>query len=250
MTRIEAVTFDVGKTLMFSPEPDLRRRRRSELKKWLRRHGAAVERERLGGVVTYGEWLVLELREEDALTAADRAAEHVAATLALALSGDERRELAGLLERLHDASRYRPAEGVAEALRSLRTQGVRLGIVSTRGSRSGRMTMRYLERRGLASFFDRAAIAWSDEVGCAKPDPRIFLAALRGLGVPPQRAAHVGNNRLADVLGARRVGMMTVRYAGVTDSDAEGPEADAVIRHYDELSVALGLSPTVERRAA
>jgi HAD superfamily hydrolase (TIGR01549 family) len=250
MRRIEAVTFDVGKTLMFNPEPELRRRRRSELKKWLRRHGAAVDRERLGGVVTYGEWLVLELREEDARTAADRAAEQVAAALVLALTGHERRQLASLLDHLSDASCYRPAEGVLDALRSLRAQGVRLGIVSTRGSRSGRMTMRYLERSGLASFFEPAAIAWSDEVGCAKPDPRIFLAALRGLGVPPQRAAHVGNNRLADVLGARRLGMVTVRYAGVTDSDGYGPEADAVIRHYEELAAALGLSAAVERSAA
>jgi putative hydrolase of the HAD superfamily len=250
MRRIEAVTFDVGKTLMFSAEPDLRRRRRSELKKWLRRHGAAVERERLGAVLTYGEWLMLELGEEDPRTTADRAAEQVAAALALALTGDERRDLAGLLERLSDASRYRPAEGVADALQSLRAHGVPLGIVSTRGSRSGRMTMRYLERSGLASFFEPAAIAWSDEVGCAKPDPRIFLAALRGLGVSPWRAAHVGNNRLADVLGGRRLGMMTVRYAGVTDSEGDGPEADAVIRHYDELAAALGLSAAVERRAA
>ena len=249
MRRIEAVTFDVGKTLMFNPERDLRRRRRSGLKKWLRRHGAAVERERLGEVVTHGEWLMLELREEEPHTAADRAAKQVAAALGLALTVEEFRDLASLLERLNDASHYRPAEGVAGALRSLRTQGIRLGIVSTRGSRSGRMTIRYLERCGLASFFEPAGIAWSDEVGCAKPDPRIFLAALRGLGVRPERAAHVGNNRLADVAGARRLGMMTVRYAGVTDSAGEGPEADAVIRHHDELAVALGLSGA-ERRAA
>ena len=235
---------------MFTAEPELRRSRRSELRKWLRRHGAGVERERLRRLVAYGELLMLELREQGARRVADRAAERMAAALGLAVSAEECRELGRLLERVSGASSYRPVQGVAQALGALRAHDVRLGIVSNRGSRSGWMTMRHLEHSGLASFFTPAAIAWSDEVGCNKPDPEIFLAALRGLGVPPQRAAHVGNNRLADVLGARRLGMMTVRYAGVGDSDGAGPEADAVIEHYDELPAVMGVAAAGERLAA
>jgi HAD superfamily hydrolase (TIGR01493 family) len=49
-------------------------------------------------------------------------------------------------------------------------------------------------------------VVTSAEAGAAKPDPRIFALALERLGVPPDRALHVGD-RDADAEGARRIGM-------------------------------------------
>ena len=43
---------------------------------------------------------------------------------------------------------------------------------------------------------------------------------------------------------------VTVRYAGVGDSDGAGPEADAVIEHYDELPAVMGVAAAGERLAA
>jgi putative hydrolase of the HAD superfamily len=43
----------------------------------------------------------------------------------------------------------------------------------------------------------------STVVGIAKPDPRIFDLALDALGVPADRALHVGDTPGADVDGAR-----------------------------------------------
>lgn len=48
------------------------------------------------------------------------------------------------------------------------------------------------------------------DCGVAKPDPRIFEAAARQLGLPPQSVLHVGDDALADAVGARAVGMQAV----------------------------------------
>ncbi|BBD80845.1 HAD family hydrolase [Aerosticca soli] len=45
------------------------------------------------------------------------------------------------------------------------------------------------------------------EVGCAKPDPRIFHVAARRLGVAPDELLHVGDDPWHDVHGARAAGL-------------------------------------------
>jgi putative hydrolase of the HAD superfamily len=47
-------------------------------------------------------------------------------------------------------------------------------------------------------------------VGVEKPDPAIFHRALEVLGVPPERAIHVGDTGWADVAGARAAGVRPV----------------------------------------
>jgi REG-2-like HAD superfamily hydrolase len=50
----------------------------------------------------------------------------------------------------------------------------------------------------------------SAEVGCDKPQPEIFLAALSKAQVKPEEAIHIGDQYEADVLGAQGVGMKGV----------------------------------------
>jgi putative hydrolase of the HAD superfamily len=52
-----------------------------------------------------------------------------------------------------------------------------------------------------------SAIADSTCVGCTKPDPRVFRAALDELGVEPARALFVGDSLPRDMAGARALGM-------------------------------------------
>ena len=46
--------------------------------------------------------------------------------------------------------------------------------------------------------------------GCAKPDPRIFLAACAALQVDPAQAVYVGDDPLLDVDGAQKAGLRAV----------------------------------------
>lgn len=65
-----------------------------------------------------------------------------------------------------------------------------------------------LEEIGLASHFQVSLAA--HRFGCAKPDPRIFLAACAALEVAPGQAIYVGDDLLADVQGARAAGLRSV----------------------------------------
>ncbi|MEO8012355.1 MAG: HAD family hydrolase, partial [Dokdonella sp.] len=65
-----------------------------------------------------------------------------------------------------------------------------------------------LERIGLHGHF-RFSVSAS-EVGVAKPAPDIFHHACERLGIAPEHVLHVGDDPLADVVGARDAGMRTV----------------------------------------
>jgi HAD superfamily hydrolase (TIGR01549 family) len=234
LTHVDAVTFDVGRTLLHDSDRESTRVEQRALKQWLQNHGV-VEKERLRGVLAAAgrAWSDADVGTPRVAT---KAADGILDSLGLQVTDAERARLRGLMA---DIYRERPrgaAEGAADALRRLKEHGIELGIVSNRGARPGRFVMRQLEANGLAGFFDPVAIIWSDEVGFSKPDPRIYLSCLRALAIPPERAVHVGDKKVKDVAGAR-----------IHDDHKDGPEADTVIFHYRELAPVLGLSGSVPR---
>jgi putative hydrolase of the HAD superfamily len=52
-------------------------------------------------------------------------------------------------------------------------------------------------------------VACSETEGVGKPDPRLFELALARLGVPPERAAMVGDSLASDIAPAKRLGLRT-----------------------------------------
>jgi len=97
---------------------------------------------------------------------------------------------------------------------------------------------------GLAHHF--AASVAAPELGVAKPDPAIFLAGCRLLGVAPEEAVYVGDDVLLDVQGAQRVGMRAVwmnRNASRKHVE-HGVIPDAIVRNFDELLDWLGCEHT------
>jgi FMN phosphatase YigB (HAD superfamily) len=67
-------------------------------------------------------------------------------------------------------------------------------------------------------------IVTSCEVGSAKPDAEIFLAASRRVGVPPGEILHVGDRWDLDVEGAQRAGFGAALYRGLWSSYGPGEE--------------------------
>jgi putative hydrolase of the HAD superfamily len=92
-----------------------------------------------------------------------------------------------------------------------------------------------LQTIGLARHFEASVAA--PQLGVAKPDPAIFLAACRLLGVAPQEAVYVGDDVLLDVQGAQRVGMRGVwmNRNGSNKHVEHGVVPDAIVRNFDEL---------------
>lgn len=96
------------------------------------------------------------------------------------------------------------ALGTQAALGRLRSAGLRLGVVSN----SDGQVEAALRAAGLRDCFD--VVIDSALFGAEKPDPAIFRAALRTLGVEPHEALYVGDLYEVDILGARAAGMEAV----------------------------------------
>jgi putative hydrolase of the HAD superfamily len=133
---------------------------------------------------------------------------------------------------------------VAAALAQLDDAGVRIGIVCDVGFTPSPVLRRHLKSHGVLDHFDHWS--FSDEVGVFKPDPVIFRHALDGLGIDdPARVAHVGDLRRTDVAGAKGMGMIAVRYAGIYDDPGyasigtEHVEGDVVVTDHADLVAAL-----------
>ena len=244
---VEAVTFDVGSTLLADLKGEERRQESRALKHWLKDHGLREREDRRRVLaVAARSWSVGDL--EDA-TVAEKVADVIVASVPVHVVESERRKLVALVTDIYTDGPYEAADGIHRVLRRLKSRGIALGIVSNRGARPGRLMTLQLEAHGLMEFFDRRAVIWSDEVDASKPDPRIYLACLRALGVPPNRAAHVGDVKAKDVAGARDLGIKTIRYTGIRDDFSGGPEADVVISSFEQLEDALSLpSPAKARR--
>lgn len=92
-----------------------------------------------------------------------------------------------------------------------------------------------LQAIGLAHHFQVSVAA--HQFGCAKPDPAIFHAACRELGVAPGEALYVGDDVLLDVHAAQRAGLRAVwlNRTGSTRHLEHGVTPDAVARNFDEL---------------
>ncbi|KAJ4756215.1 Haloacid dehalogenase-like hydrolase domain-containing protein 3 [Rhynchospora pubera] len=83
---------------------------------------------------------------------------------------------------------------------ALRKAGVKIAVVSNFDTRLRPV----LQALNCDHWFD--AIAVSAEVAAEKPNPMIFLKACDFLGVKPEEAVHVGDDRRNDLWGARDAG--------------------------------------------
>lgn len=90
-----------------------------------------------------------------------------------------------------------------------------------------------LKTLGVYGFIDPELMFGSEDVGMKKPDPEIFLAALKAAGVSPEEAIMVGDRPDNDICPANLLGMRTARIrsgpnAGITDEREEAqPDIDA-----------------------
>jgi putative hydrolase of the HAD superfamily len=127
--------------------------------------------------------------------------------------------------------------GAAKALSALREEGYTLAVVSNTMRTPGATLRKLLEQAGLVRYFAHAV--FSDEVGVRKPDPEIFLQALRAIGGEPARAIHVGDDGMLDVGGARATGMRVIQVTSASLKALGGRRPDAVIPSLSGLPDAV-----------
>jgi len=122
------------------------------------------------------------------------------------------------------------------ALDALHRTDLVLGVISNG------LTIKQAEklvRLGFANSFD--AIFISEEIGVAKPHPKIFLAACDRLGISPNEALYVGDDPVKDVDSAHEAGMVAVLRRGTgKHAGAKGKhKPDFVVDNLDQLVVVL-----------
>ena len=122
-----------------------------------------------------------------------------------------------------DPAGYRLFDDVRPALDELAGRGITLGLVSNFEPWLDEV----LALQGITDRF--AAVAISGKLGVAKPDPRIFKAALDEAGADPAATVHVGDQPVNDVAGALAAGITPV----LIDRFGRHPDADRAHRVED-----------------
>ncbi len=131
-----------------------------------------------------------------------------------------------LTDALLASLRFGAFDDALPALRAARQRGLRLVVASN-------WDVSLPEVLGRVGLLDRLdGVVTSAEVGARKPDPRVFVEALRRAGVAAGDALHVGDSPLEDVAGARAAGVTPILLARAS---RPGPAGVQTIASLAEL---------------
>lgn len=131
-----------------------------------------------------------------------------------------------------------PFDDVVPLLDSLRRAGCRVGIVTHGWTQK---QAEKLVRLGLVDHLDSDAIFISDQIGISKPNPKLYQAALKELGLPAAEVMYVGDNPVHDIAPPASLGMVTVWSRRAAKSGLEGTdiEPDHIVDDFEELRAIL-----------
>ena len=133
--------------------------------------------------------------------------------------------------------------GAADLLRELKRRGYTLALVAD--GRPGTYA-NVLAQHGVLDLFDVMTV--SEQLGCEKPDPRMFVVTLDRLGIPRDdyaRTLMVGNNLARDVKGANLVGMTSV-WIDWAPRRSKVPSEPAEVPHHT-IRAPLDLLPLIDQ---
>lgn len=126
-----------------------------------------------------------------------------------------------------------PFPEVPTVMEALHRAGMRVGIV-TNAFQPMWLRDREMEMHGLLHYFPECRISAAD-FGYLKPHPTIFEHALNILGTQPEETVFVGDNPVADIVGAQSAGLQAVlRLTNHSEREVTATP-DAVIRDLSEL---------------
>ncbi|MBR5855377.1 MAG: HAD-IA family hydrolase [Paludibacteraceae bacterium] len=147
----------------------------------------------------------------------------------------ERREVAALAEQLSEdflnltTARFSLLEGAEELVRYLAAK-YPLTVVT-----NGFVEVQYekFDKSGLRDCF--AHIVLSEEVGCQKPNPRIFEEALRMNGLQAEDVVMIGDSWNSDIQGAINAGIDQIWIRKSKDPLPEGQSATYLVQSLSEV---------------
>ena len=147
----------------------------------------------------------------------------------------ERQDLTALAEQMSEdflhltTAHFSLLEGAEELVRNL-AEKYPLTVVT-----NGFVEVQYekFDRSGLRDCF--AHIVLSEEVGCQKPNPRIYEEALRMNGVSAEEAVMIGDSWNSDIQGAINAGIDQIWIRKSQDPLPEGQSATYIVKSLAEV---------------
>jgi putative hydrolase of the HAD superfamily len=101
-------------------------------------------------------------------------------------------------------------ENLIEMLQKIKSSHLQLALLSNTGFVKGLTMRKVLDDLGLLKHIDFTV--FSDEVGFAKPHPKIFQTLINQSQLFPQQILHLGDNFKADYCGAKNIGMQALLF--------------------------------------
>lgn len=128
----------------------------------------------------------------------------------------------------------KPFADVIPLFRDLKAAGVRVGII-THG-----WTVKQAEklvRLKLVPYLDPRAVFISDQIGISKPNPKLYLTALRDLELEAAQVMYVGDSPEHDIAPPKSIGMITVWASRAAKRTLAGTKIvpDHSVANFDEL---------------
>lgn len=123
--------------------------------------------------------------------------------------------------------------GVFDLLDLMDNQGIKLGIVSTKRSKTIR---KILEKQGIANRFE--VIIGGEDVKKQKPSPEPLIKAMKALGSNGKNTLYVGDSRV-DAQAAQRI---RVDFIGVLS----GKTPRTTLEQYENLEIVKNLQEVIE----
>jgi len=119
-----------------------------------------------------------------------------------------------------------------EVLAELKQRGYKLGVITNTVTSREEHVRIALGKIDCEEYFE--VVVTSVDVGCNKPDKKIFSTALKRLSVKPEEAVMVGDRIKTDIVGGNRIGMKTIlfkwnkRYPEEIESAEEKPSCTII----------------------
>ncbi|WP_189389854.1 HAD family hydrolase [Bacterioplanes sanyensis] len=121
---------------------------------------------------------------------------------------------------------------VEHLLQQLKERSFRLGLLSN-ATGPGDIFQQDLESRGLAQYYD--AVVWSCDIGYRKPYHAAFNIALQKLQANAATTLMVGDSEIADIQGARQLGMDTALVCNAFHSNSEAEYQESPQQRYNDV---------------
>ncbi|MBU2512089.1 HAD family hydrolase [bacterium] len=124
------------------------------------------------------------------------------------------------------------APNITEAIQEL-SKKYKLAVISDAIFSPGRVLRGILENYGLLQYFE--SFVFSDEVGCAKPNPEVFNIIAKHFKVKPSEIAHIGDREEKDIDGPHAVNAKAILTTVVLDRGSKSSKADVICNNYNNL---------------